>query len=62
MDLKHAEVHRLGKHPSPGQSVELIRTRLESDWVRKIGTTQRTAMGELGQKPKWMRYRFTHRG
>src|SRR4029077_6851425 len=28
--------------------------RLKSDRVRTVGTAERTAMGDLGQKPKWM--------
>jgi hypothetical protein len=54
MDLEDAEIRRLGKHPSPGHRIDLISARLKSDRVRTVGTAERTAMGDLGQKPKWM--------
>ncbi len=51
MDLEHAEICGLGKHPRPGRSIDLVRARLESDRVRAIGTAERTAMGKLGEEP-----------
>ena len=60
MDLEHAEICGLHKYPSPGRSVDLVGTGLESDRVRAIGTTERTAMGELGEEPQWTQEWFTH--
>jgi len=34
--------------------VEFVLSRIEREGVRAIGAAERTAMGQLGEKPEWL--------
>lgn len=52
MHLQDPKAGSLAEDAPPGRGIELILPPLERQRVRTIGTAERAAMGELGQKPQ----------
>ena len=57
MDMQRPERGGLAEHPLPGFRIEFRAGALERQRIGAIGTAERTAMGELDQKPDRRRRR-----
>src|SRR5215831_9890149 len=54
MHLQHAKLRRFAEDAQPGRGIELVRSCIERERVRAIRAAERTAMGQLGEKPEWL--------
>ena len=52
MHLQDAKLRRFAENAHPGRGIELVLSRIERERVGAIGAAERTAMGQLGEKPQ----------